>query len=222
MIENPSSVFINPRLGADTIHAEGFSVKMDETLYSVFDATEDTHWWFAARRAIALSILRPLLPPGSPRILDVGCGTGSTLKDLEKLGEAVGRTSRRKRSPSAKRGDAATCGESRRMSSPSGTVSSMLSSRSTGFDPDRLTYFCTLLFPLVAVIRVGFKLFHRGGRGIEFKIPGPQINRACRKIFASEATWLKHHDFPFGSSLMAVCRRRGEAIRDQQPVLQNQ
>lgn len=51
---------------------------------------EDTYWWFVARR----ELVRELLPrmAGSPglTIIDVGCGTGATMKAVEDLGMPIG------------------------------------------------------------------------------------------------------------------------------------
>ncbi len=54
---------------------------MDDVLYSTFAAVEDRHWWFVARRAIILSLLknRAHVRDGA-EILDAGCGTGATLQ----------------------------------------------------------------------------------------------------------------------------------------------
>jgi len=248
-------------------------MKMDEALYSVFDATEDTHWWFVGRRAVVLSLLRPLLPPGSPRILDVGCGTGSTLKELERLGDAVGADiseealafCRRRGCRDVRKveeealpfreaefdavlsldvlehieNEGRALAEYRRALKPGGILLLTVPAyrwlwsahddinrhrrrytrgplrallRSSGFEPERATYFCTFLFPPVALIRMAVrflaKALHHEEHGLEFKIPGQFINRACQAVFASEAFWLQRADFPFGSSLLAICRKR--------------
>jgi SAM-dependent methyltransferase len=64
---------------------------------------EDTYWWFVARRELVRQLLARFLPASRgpvggrapaggrpPVILDVGCGTGATLKTIEDMGIAVG------------------------------------------------------------------------------------------------------------------------------------
>lgn len=58
-------------------------------------ALETRYWWFAAKRAIILHLLRRYLEPPHtaprPRIADVGCGPGALLADLAADGyDAVG------------------------------------------------------------------------------------------------------------------------------------
>lgn len=52
---------------------------------------EDTYWWFVARRELVRGLLEQYGPKGGNlRILDVGCGTGATLKTIRDLGVATG------------------------------------------------------------------------------------------------------------------------------------
>jgi SAM-dependent methyltransferase len=56
---------------------------------------EDRHFWFRARNAVIGAMVRPLLPalPVGYRVLEVGCGTGNTLRVLEAIcrpGSVVG------------------------------------------------------------------------------------------------------------------------------------
>ncbi len=51
---------------------------------------EDRYWWFVARRRLALGLLRDAVPAERPRILDLGCGTGVVLGELERWAEPVG------------------------------------------------------------------------------------------------------------------------------------
>lgn len=73
------------------IRAEFNPMRMQEQLYSIFDATTENHWWFVGRRKIVLNLVRKITAGDPrPRILDIGCGAGATLKRLEELGEATG------------------------------------------------------------------------------------------------------------------------------------
>ncbi len=66
-------------------------MRMEEQLYSLFDATTETHWWFVGRRKIILSFVKRLVAGRPrPRIIDIGCGAGATLKRLEEMGMAIG------------------------------------------------------------------------------------------------------------------------------------
>jgi len=52
---------------------------------------EDTYWWFVARRELVRDLILRYRPAReSISILDVGCGTGATLKAIEDLGVALG------------------------------------------------------------------------------------------------------------------------------------
>jgi len=64
---------------------------MDISMYEDFYNLEEKHWWFLGRRKIIFSMLNEYLPNGNQlRILDVGCGSGATLRKLEKYGHATG------------------------------------------------------------------------------------------------------------------------------------
>ena len=55
-------------------------------------ALERNYWWFQGRRRVILSILEKFRKSGNgpATVLDIGCGTGMLLEDLQKLGLAVG------------------------------------------------------------------------------------------------------------------------------------
>lgn len=63
---------------------------MERQVYGQLYAMEDEHWWFRGRRAVIWALLGRARLPGSPRILDAGCGTGRNLREYGTLGEAVG------------------------------------------------------------------------------------------------------------------------------------
>ena len=53
-------------------------MKMAENLYSLFNTTTETHWWFVGRRKIVISLVRKIIDGIiRPRIVDVGCGVGA-------------------------------------------------------------------------------------------------------------------------------------------------
>jgi SAM-dependent methyltransferase len=63
---------------------------MEEHIYRQLYELEDTHWWFRGRRAVIWALLHRAQLPGSPRILDAGCGTGRNLVEFGVLGPASG------------------------------------------------------------------------------------------------------------------------------------
>ena len=69
--------------------------EMEEHTYAIMNRVEDSHWWFVGRRAILESFLEriaqsPKSKVQSPKILDVGCGTGANLEMLANFGESEG------------------------------------------------------------------------------------------------------------------------------------
>lgn len=79
-----------------------------------------------------------------------------------------------------------------------------------GFVVDRLTYFNTWLFPVVATVRVGRRLFGRGRPpGSDFDMAVGRFDRLLERVFASERHVVRRWSLPFGVSLLALARRPG-------------
>jgi SAM-dependent methyltransferase len=75
------------------IAAANLPKEMQSHHYPILYQVEDTHWWYVGRRRIIQSLVEKIcasLDNPSPRILDVGCGTGANLKVLAGYGKAEG------------------------------------------------------------------------------------------------------------------------------------
>ncbi|USI74206.1 class I SAM-dependent methyltransferase [Sphingomonas morindae] len=74
--------------------------------------------------------------------------------------------------------------------------------RDGGFRVRHLSHFNTLLFPLIA----GVRLLHRltGREGGDDALPGATTNRMLARIFAAERYWVTRRALPFGVSLLAI------------------
>ena len=59
---------------------------MDPALYPRMAAVEDTHWWFAARRAICDRMIARFGVPPAATIFEPGCGTGGNFAMLARWG----------------------------------------------------------------------------------------------------------------------------------------
>ncbi|ATX81782.1 2-polyprenyl-3-methyl-5-hydroxy-6-metoxy-1,4-benzoquinol methylase [Mariprofundus ferrinatatus] len=73
------------------------------------------------------------------------------------------------------------------------------------FEPEYLTYYNTLLFPIVVAARLIKRV--AGIHGDEEELPPPLLNRALKQIMASERHLMPGIRLPFGVSLLAVCRK---------------
>jgi len=62
---------------------------MDDDLVLDLGDVEDTHWWFTVRRRIVIEEIARSLPQDVHSLLEVGCGTGSMLPELEAMGEGI-------------------------------------------------------------------------------------------------------------------------------------
>jgi SAM-dependent methyltransferase len=75
------------------IKSEVLPREMEQHTYSIMYEVEGTHWWFAGRRRIISSFVEEIcreFKDRTPRILDVGCGTGANLELLGQFGDAEG------------------------------------------------------------------------------------------------------------------------------------
>ncbi|PYS46577.1 MAG: methyltransferase type 11 [Acidobacteria bacterium] len=67
--------------------------EMMQHTYPILYKVEESHWWYIGRRRIIASFVENIcreIKDHSPRILDVGCGTGANLMMLSQFGDAEG------------------------------------------------------------------------------------------------------------------------------------
>ena len=81
--------------------------------------------------------------------------------------------------------------------------------REAGYKIELLSPFNTMLFPLIAGVRLLHKL--RGQDSADDALPAPPVNRALDRLFGAEAGLIGRLPFPFGVSLAAVLRRPAAA-----------
>ena len=74
-----------------------------------------------------------------------------------------------------------------------------------GFSVLRVSYFNTLLFPMLALVRVWKGL--RGDRRHDLRRPAAPLNRLLERVFAFERHLVPHTPLPFGASLLLIGRR---------------
>jgi ubiquinone/menaquinone biosynthesis C-methylase UbiE len=71
----------------NTISRCGVEIKEYEKTYNL----EDSYWWFVGKRRIAQNLIEGFIPLNQREaILDVGCGTGATIRFLNHYGRAYG------------------------------------------------------------------------------------------------------------------------------------
>lgn len=75
-----------------------------------------------------------------------------------------------------------------------------------GFEVLLLSYLNTLLFPVIATVRLCEKFLGKTGVD-DLAMPPPALNQVLASIFASEGKVLKLMRLPFGVSLMALARK---------------
>ena len=82
----------------------------------------------------------------------------------------------------------------------------------SGLKQDKVTYFNTFLFPLIfsalMVLKLKERLFGRpeGQTNLNHEFAGP-VNSIFASIMSSEKALLRHIEFPFGHSLIAMGSR---------------
>ncbi len=86
---------------------------------------------------------------------------------------------------------------------------SLLSARlqQAGFEIERISYFNTLLFPLIASVRLIQSMLGIAAKAEEIT-PGLLANKILEAVFSSEMALLNVTNLPFGVSLLAVARRK--------------
>lgn len=75
-----------------------------------------------------------------------------------------------------------------------------------GFSIDKISYYNTLLFPVVFVIRMLNKILGRDGSS-DIDVPPRALNFVLKKIFGIERHLLKYINLPVGVSVLAVVRK---------------
>ena len=75
-----------------------------------------------------------------------------------------------------------------------------------GFTIEKISYFNTILFPVVCAVRMLNNLLKRDGSS-DLDMPSGPLNFILEKIFGVEKNLLEIADLPFGVSILAVVRK---------------
>jgi len=78
--------------------------------------------------------------------------------------------------------------------------------RAAGLQPEYVSYFNTLLFPLIAAKRLAGRILRESGKADD-EMPPAGLNRLLGAVFAIERHLLGRVTLPFGVSLVMVARR---------------
>jgi len=78
-----------------------------------------------------------------------------------------------------------------------------------GLQTVRMTYLNTVLFPLIAAVRLKERALPPDDVMQELKVPGPTVNGILESVLRLEGRLLRRVGLPFGVSLMAVARNPG-------------
>ncbi|KKC27726.1 class I SAM-dependent methyltransferase [Sphingomonas sp. SRS2] len=82
------------------------------------------------------------------------------------------------------------------------TASLKRSFRAAGLNPRFTTHFNSLLFPLIAAVRIAARLTGKGGG--DDAMPSRPVNAALTAIFGAERHWVATMPIPFGVSMASV------------------
>lgn len=63
---------------------------MKKYLYHDLYLLEDEHWWHISKRRAVHKLIEKYNTKENPKILDIGCGTGKNIEELQKLGDVYG------------------------------------------------------------------------------------------------------------------------------------
>jgi len=75
-----------------------------------------------------------------------------------------------------------------------------------GFTVEKITYYNTLLFPIVFIVRMLNNILKRDGAS-DVEMPGRAVNFLLENIFGIEKYLLRFLNLPFGVSILAVVRK---------------
>ncbi|MDC3958609.1 class I SAM-dependent methyltransferase [Polyangium jinanense] len=80
--------------------------------------------------------------------------------------------------------------------------------RAGGFEAERISYFTSLLLPVLAAQRIGDRLRRGVPEKAHYRVAPPPapINAAFGAVMDLERALLRRFDMPIGSSLVAICR----------------
>ena len=81
--------------------------------------------------------------------------------------------------------------------------------RENGLEPEFAGYFNSLLFPLIAGVRIAKRLF--GLKADEDQMPPPLVNRCLTAVLSMERHLLGRLPMPFGVSILIIARKLGNA-----------